>query len=729
MSTCPHCGREVAADAPLAVCPECLLKAGLASRDATMTDAAGAGSHDAQAFTAPAPTVLQPSFPQLEITELIGQGGMGAVYKARQPGLDRWVALKVLPPTKGADAAFFERFTREARALARLSHPGIVAVHDFGQAGGFIYFVMEYLDGVNLRHLLRSGRVSPREAMAIVPQICEALQYAHDHGIVHRDIKPENILVDKQGRVKIADFGLAKLMEAPASGDRLTQAQEAMGTPQYMAPEQIEHPLEVDHRADIYSLGVVFYEMLTGELPLGRFPPPSQKVRIDVRLDEVVLRSLEKAPERRYQHASEVKTQVETIVARSAPPPAPEQRLSGLALAGAITGLAALALLVLSYLTPLGGLPKLLLVAIALPVTTLLGGLAVAEIRRSDGRERGLGLAVFDLLLFPLLAIGSLILWLSYELLRFASAWILARPASLSEPDLAIVAIAALPAAVLADILVARWVWRVAHRPPRETATPDTAADLRFARIQRAWTTVLLVGLPVCLALAAALVKSRHDRLERLMTLARESRREPVHAAEAQVQAGRYSKTADPGTPTGRYTQDQTLRLERDGTARFVTVITQRNSSGRPLDAHRFVNSDFVDVKRVTDWQGREIPFAVRRQGESFRYSAPLSEPVQPGEWFSVTIEGFMKGLVKPADEPGVFEYRMRHWPAVDEGMRRIERHLLPEGATLIYKEPPELREDVRDGRIELSVDRVIPPGDSLEVVYRYRLETVGVKE
>ncbi len=729
MSTCPHCGREVAADAPLAVCPECLLKAGLASRDATMTDAAGAGSPDAQAFTAPAPAVLQPSFPQLEITELIGQGGMGAVYKARQPGLDRWVALKVLPPAKGADAAFFERFTREARALARLSHPGIVAVHDFGQAGGFIYFVMEYLDGVNLRHLLRSGRVSPREAMAIVPQICEALQYAHDHGIVHRDIKPENILVDKQGRVKIADFGLAKLMEAPASGDRLTQAQEAMGTPQYMAPEQIEHPLEVDHRADIYSLGVVFYEMLTGELPLGRFPPPSQKVRIDVRLDEVVLRSLEKAPERRYQHASEVKTQVETIVARSAPPPAPEQRLSGLALAGAITGLAALMLLSLSYLTPLGGLPKLLLLVTALPASTLLGVLAVSEIRRSSGRVWGLGLAVFDALLFPLLLLDMLIVWLVFESIRFGTAWILARPASLSEPDLAIVAVAALPAIVLADILLARWVWRMANRPPQGAETQNPEVERRFTRVQRAWALALLAVVPISLLLALAHIRIRHVRLEALHTLARAASIEQAQKSLSEANESRYAKAADRTTPPERYTQDQTLRLDRDGTARFVTVITQRNSSASPLDAHRFVNSDFVDVKRVTDWQGREIPFAVRRQGELFRYSAPLSEPVQPGEWFSVTIEGFMKGLVKPADEPGVFAYRMRHWPAVDEGMRRIERHLLPEGATLIYKEPPELREGVRDGRIELSIDRVIPPGDSLEVVYRYRLETVGVKE
>ena len=147
-----------------------------------------------------------------------------------------------------------------------------------------------------------------------MPQICEALQYAHDHGVVHRDIKPENVLLDKEGRVKIADFGIAKLVGKEAKDLTLTGAGQIMGTPQYMAPEQIEHPLQVDHRADIYSLGVVFYQMLTGELPIGRFAPPSKKVQIDVRLDEVVLRALEKEPERRYQQASEIKTQVESIV-------------------------------------------------------------------------------------------------------------------------------------------------------------------------------------------------------------------------------------------------------------------------------------------------------------------------------------------------------------------------------------------------------------------------------
>src|SRR5712692_9194174 len=132
---------------------------------------------------------------------------MGAVYKARQPGLDRLVALKILPPDAGRDPAFAERFTREARALAKLNHPNIVGVYDFGQTDGQYYLIMEFVDGLNLRQVLRAGELKPQEALRIVPQICEALQFAHDEGIVHRDIKPENILLDKKGRVKIADFG------------------------------------------------------------------------------------------------------------------------------------------------------------------------------------------------------------------------------------------------------------------------------------------------------------------------------------------------------------------------------------------------------------------------------------------------------------------------------------------------------------------------------------------
>ncbi len=318
---CPQCGAELPADAPQGLCPKCLMKLGLPTGAEPNKADASKPTSDVPAsptppggFVPPEPAELAKQFPQLEIIELLGQGGMGAVYKARQKQLDRLVALKILPPQVAQTEAFAERFTREARSLARLSHPHIVMVHDFGHTEeGLYYFIMEFVEGTDLRRVIQAGELSAPEALAIVPQICEALQFAHEEGIVHRDIKPENILLDKKGRVKIADFGLAKLLDRPATVYTLTQAGQRMGTPHYMAPEQIEHPDQVDHRADIYSLGVVFYEMLTGELPLGRFPLPSKKVHVDVRLDEVVLKTLEKEPELRYQQASEVKSDVETI--------------------------------------------------------------------------------------------------------------------------------------------------------------------------------------------------------------------------------------------------------------------------------------------------------------------------------------------------------------------------------------------------------------------------------
>jgi capsular polysaccharide biosynthesis protein/predicted Ser/Thr protein kinase len=308
---CPQCGASLPPGALEGLCPACLLRQGT-SKETTLPG-------EFIPFEPPPVSELARLFPHLEILDLIGKGGMGAIYKARQQALDRIVALKILPPPKPGGPDFSERFNHEARALARLNHPNIVAVHEFGHVEGWHYLLMEYVDGVNLRQLQRSEQLSPKAALQIVPQICDALQYAHDQGVVHRDIKPENVLIDRQGRVKIADFGLAKILGLEPSGFRLTGAGQVMGTPHYMAPEQIERPLEVDHRADIYALGVVFYEMLTGELPLGKFAPPSRKVQVDVRLDEVVLRALEKEPERRFQQAGQVKTAVENIAASPEP--------------------------------------------------------------------------------------------------------------------------------------------------------------------------------------------------------------------------------------------------------------------------------------------------------------------------------------------------------------------------------------------------------------------------
>jgi serine/threonine protein kinase len=303
---CPQCQTEVGADAPEGLCPECLLRQALEGPEKEAEGTTGAWS-PSPGFAPPAPAQLAGHFPHLDVLHLLGQGGMGAVYKARQTKLDRLVALKILPPEVARDPAFAERFAREARALARLNHSNIVTVHDFGEVEGLYSFTMEYVDGRNLRAVLDEGPLSVAQVRDIVPQICDALQYAHDEGLVHRDIKPENILVDRKGRVKIADFGLAKLVGLTPTYLTLTGTQEVMGTLLYMAPEQMKRTRTVDHRADLYSLGVVLYEMLTGELPLGRFAPPSHKAAVGEEVDQVVLRALAREPAERYQDASQLK--------------------------------------------------------------------------------------------------------------------------------------------------------------------------------------------------------------------------------------------------------------------------------------------------------------------------------------------------------------------------------------------------------------------------------------
>lgn len=275
--------------------PADLLAAGLGGRPDPLPDAAD----------------LAALLPAYEVGPLIGRGAMGAVYRARHRDLDRTVALKVL--LFHTQPAAVARFRTEARALARLDHPHIVRIFDVGESDGLCWLAMEFIDGTDLRRAMAERRLAPADILALVPQVCAALQYAHDQGVVHRDIKPENLLIDRAGQVHIADFGLAQLTDPGGDGQRLTAIGATMGTPHYMAPEQVEHPQTVDHRADLYALGVVFYEMLTGELPLGRFPPPSCKVTVDVRIDEVVLRALEKEPERRYQQARQFGSRVEQI--------------------------------------------------------------------------------------------------------------------------------------------------------------------------------------------------------------------------------------------------------------------------------------------------------------------------------------------------------------------------------------------------------------------------------
>jgi serine/threonine-protein kinase len=275
-----------------------------------------AGSLDREGAPAPPPTetVAAPRVPGYELHELLGKGGMGEVWKATQVSLKRTVAVKVLPEKFSKDREFVARFEKEATALAALSHPGIVQIIDRGQAEGHYFFVMEFVAGDNLRGLLNARRMSVRDALKIGVQIARAIDAAHERGIVHRDLKPENILVDAKGHVKIADFGLAG-MQGNEHNISLTATAVAMGTVNYMAPEQRRDAKHVDQRADLYSLGVLIYEMLTAELPLGRFKLPSERLTgLDPAIDPVVAHLLQTDPESRPSRGQEVVDALEPLI-------------------------------------------------------------------------------------------------------------------------------------------------------------------------------------------------------------------------------------------------------------------------------------------------------------------------------------------------------------------------------------------------------------------------------
>jgi len=305
--SCPRCSRPVTGwmlDKLAGVCLQCLC--GFALEEDR--DAAPEESSDGASPLAPGTR-----FQGFDVIALVGRGGMGFVYKARQPDLERMVALKILSPELARDPEFTQRFNSEAKALARLNDPNIVQVFGFGRHEELYYLAMEYVEGVSLRDLLRERRPDSDEACRILSQICLALSYAHSQGVVHRDIKPENILIDAQGRVKIADFGLAKMAGKNGPGGSATRTDVVMGTPTYMAPEQHENLRGVDHRADLYSLGVVLYEMLTGAVPHGPYQVPSRMASTDRRLDPIVLKALERTPERRYQTALHLKSDLEAV--------------------------------------------------------------------------------------------------------------------------------------------------------------------------------------------------------------------------------------------------------------------------------------------------------------------------------------------------------------------------------------------------------------------------------
>ncbi len=263
------------------------------------------------------PTVasLQASLPQFQVQAFIARGGMGAVYRAVQPALERTVAIKVLPPELARlDPAFSLRFQQEARAMARLKHPRVVTVHEAGEThDGLPFLVMELVEGMDLAQWLKSiGPLPQDEAIRITAQVCEALAYMHSQGVIHRDIKPSNIMVGPDGQVKVMDFGLAR--QPLQKGESLTLSDVAVGTPDFIAPEAFSPGLSLDGRADVYAVGVLLYQMLTGHLPKGRFALPTQLRRgAYAGLDRVVDRALQTDRDQRYPSVHEMQQDLSSL--------------------------------------------------------------------------------------------------------------------------------------------------------------------------------------------------------------------------------------------------------------------------------------------------------------------------------------------------------------------------------------------------------------------------------
>jgi hypothetical protein len=253
------------------------------------------------------------------VLSMIGRGGMGCIYHVRDNALREEVALKTLLPQFVRDKMVVERFFNEARIARALSHPNIVRVHDIGVTGDIIYISMELIRGKSLRSMLETSVTEDyipfKEALKITGQLCAALEYAHRHTI-HRDIKPENVMVCDDGTVKLMDFGISKLMDS----SRLTGTSIIMGTPMYMSPEQLRNSANVDARADIYSVGVMLYELLTGNLPTSLSKPASQITRgIPAAIDSIVAKCVEPDPEKRFQSASDLRAALEQFATGGKP--------------------------------------------------------------------------------------------------------------------------------------------------------------------------------------------------------------------------------------------------------------------------------------------------------------------------------------------------------------------------------------------------------------------------
>ncbi len=282
------------------------------------------------------------AFGKYQVLGPLGRGGMGEVYKAFQTDLHRHVAIKTMHVGGQAQAEFLERFQREARTAARLVHPNIVQIHDIGAEGGLQYIVMEYVEGLSLKQAMAEKKLDLRRALKIAYRVARTLQYAHEQKIIHRDIKPANVLIDRQGRVKVLDFGLAKSL---AEGKGLTATGSMIGTPQYMAPEQaFGAPEEVDGRADLYSLGAVLYEMATGRPPFDGATVLAILRRIEEEdpappgispaVDALLLKALAKEPEKRFQTAPEMAEAIKGCLSGDSAEPSGVEPPSGRFLAG-----------------------------------------------------------------------------------------------------------------------------------------------------------------------------------------------------------------------------------------------------------------------------------------------------------------------------------------------------------------------------------------------------------
>jgi len=297
---CPMCGRVHEDSVWRGQCPR---RVGAYMREESVVDSR------AETFVSesPLPIAIGSTWHGMEIVRVVGEGGMGLVYEARQRG--RRIALKVLRRVTEELAA---RFEREMSVASRLDHPNIARVLEVG-GDPFPWIAMEYVEGGSLRR----RAVSAEEALSIVPQVCDALEHAHARGVVHRDVKPENILVDGEGRAKLADFGLSRVVGWGAESPALTRPHAFVGTPPYASPEQVAGLADVDRRADVYSVGVLLYELLTGHPPGEgeRSLPPSRAAGVDARLDGVVERATAARREDRTPSAARLKAEVESIAA------------------------------------------------------------------------------------------------------------------------------------------------------------------------------------------------------------------------------------------------------------------------------------------------------------------------------------------------------------------------------------------------------------------------------